>query len=77
MNLSQHLKLTRNFLGHKGNPEIHHCLDLSVSKKFEPQYHKLTHTPEFIRLVILPVHGEKGNIEAWLHLLADWGFCEK
>ena len=76
MNLSQHLKLNKNFLGFKGNPAIHKCLDLGLAGKFEPQYHKLTHNPEFIRLVIFPIYGEKGNIEAWLHLLADWGFFD-
>lgn len=74
MNLNQHLKLTRKFLKYKGNPEIHRCLDLGYAKKFEPQYHKLTHNPKFIQEIILPVHGEEGSIEAWLHLLADWGF---
>jgi len=74
MNLNQHLNLTRKFLGHKGNPEIHRDLDFGTATKFEPQYHKLRHNPRFIQDNILPIYGEKGSIEAWLHLLADWGF---
>lgn len=61
-------------MGYEGNPAIHECLDFGFSEKFEPQYHKLTHNPNFIKEIILPIYDKRGEIEAWLHLLADWGF---
>jgi len=64
----KHLKTVREFLGYKGNPAIHKLLDISPI-----QYHKLTHNPAYIEAVIRPEFGLKGEIEAWLHLLEDWG----
>lgn len=74
MNLKQHLKLTKDFLGFKGNSDVNRLLDLGLSEKFQPQYHKLSHNPKFIREFIFQIYGEKGELEAWLHLLADFGF---
>jgi hypothetical protein len=74
MRINQHLKLTKQFLGFKGNPLVHKLLDGGLPLKYQPQYHKLTHNPEFINIIIYSNLGEEGALEAWLHLLADWGF---
>ena len=74
MNLKEHLRVTKDFLGIEGNPEVHHLLDIGLGKKYQPQFHKLTHNPQFINTFINSAFGEKGVLEAWLHLLVDFGF---
>ena len=69
---SRHLAITKRFLGYKGNPAIHTLLDIKPIT-----YHKLTHNPDYIELIIKPQFGERGEIEAWLHLLVDWGIYEE
>lgn len=73
--LRQHLKLSRSFLGLKGNPTLHHLLDgAGLPTKLKPQYHRLTHNPRYVEQTIKPLLGKEGELEAWGHLLADWGF---
>ena len=74
MNLREnHLKFTREFLGIRGNPEVHKLLDLPG----QPATHRATHTPQYIELVIKPMYGEEGAKEAWLHILIDFLYPEK
>jgi len=74
-NLKEHLKISRKFLGFDGNPVIHRLLDgAGLPSKLRPQYHKITHTPQFVGQTIKSSFGEEGELEAWGHLLADWGF---
>jgi len=74
-NLRQHLKISKKFLGLEGNPVVHRLLDgAGLPRKLRPQYHRTTHNPQFIEQAIKPLLGEKGELEAWGHLLADWGF---
>lgn len=76
-NRRQHLRISRKFLGLKGNPAVHLLLDgAGLPIKLKPQYHRLTHNPNYVRQVIKLLLGEKGELEAWSHLLTDWGFIE-
>jgi len=64
----KHLKTVREFLGYDGNPDIHDLLDRGPI-----HLHRLTHDPYFIDSVIFREYGIRGEVEAWLHLLEDWG----
>lgn len=74
-NLREHLRVSKRFLGINGNPVIHRLLDgAGLPHKLRSTYHKVTHEPVYIETMIRPLFGEKGVLEAWSHLLTDWGF---
>lgn len=75
--LRGHLRISRRFLGLKGNANVHHLLDgAGLAKSLQPQYHRLTHHYKYIEETISPLLGREGELEAWGHLLADWGFLD-
>jgi hypothetical protein len=67
----EHLKISREILGLAGNPAIHDFLDA-----LPPHLHRLTHNIGFIEREIEPYFGRDGVIEAWAHIMADWGFFD-
>lgn len=71
MNRKEHLRISREVLGLEGNPEIHKFLD---SLSFPN--HRITHNISFVERNIEPYWGRTGRIEAYAHILADWGFFD-
>jgi len=71
MKRQEHLRISKEILGLKGNPEIHKILDSL------PIYlHRITHNIGFIEREIVLIWGWEGKIEAFAHILADWGLFD-
>jgi hypothetical protein len=70
-NLKEHLKLSKELLGTR-TPLVHQLLD-ARGKTLE---HRYRHGPKTVK-AIEELLGSGARLEAWLHILVDWGMIRR